>query len=156
MLQDELASIIGYFYSRQPIEFYTDRMPEDFFVPSMYFPLPVMSSGGDTLYGYKNTYQLFVKFFANRTPDALQAAGKIAESLKRKRFLIPLLSKEDGAATGRFVRLDAGMDIKELSEGIAQLSLKWRSRYPYEREVYEKMGKLYLTVNMKKRGKEHG
>lgn len=147
MLQDELGSIMKYFYNINPVTIYTDTMPQGFKLPSMYFPVPIVLSSGDSLSTYKNSYQMFIKFFGKTTREAFQEAQKAAESLKKARMIIPYLNP-DGSFSGGYLRLNKGQ-VKELEEKVVQLTLDWDSRYPYDREVYEKMGQFFLDTIVK-------
>lgn len=148
MLQDEIGSIMKYCYDKNPVEVYLDRIPQDMVIPCMYFPIPIVSSSGDTFSSYRNSYQLFVKVFAKKTQQAHTRAHAIAEGIRKARFMIPIISQV-GVVTGSFMRLSTDIQTKELEEDVAQLSIKWNSRYPYDREVYQTMNKFYITTALK-------
>jgi hypothetical protein len=148
MLQDEIGSIMKYCHNLNPVKIYSERIPQNMAIPSMYFPVPIVVSSGDTFSSYRNSYQLFIKSFADTTPQAHSKAHAVAEGIRRSRFIIPTIS-QTGMPTGEYMRLNTDIQTKELDDGVAQIALKWDSRYPYDREVYQKMGKLFLNIVLK-------
>ncbi|HWR07102.1 hypothetical protein [Sporomusa sp.] len=148
MLQDEIGSIMKSCHTLNPVKIYPERIPQNMSIPSMYFPVPLVSSSGDTFSTYRNSYQLFIKVFACTTQEAHNKAHIIAEGIRKARCVIPVISQA-GPPTGLYMRLSSDIQTKELDDGVAQITLKWDSRYPYDREVYQKMGALYLELIIK-------
>lgn len=155
MLQDEIGSIMKYCHNLYPVKIYPDRIPQNMAIPAMYFPTPIVVSSSDTFSSYRNSYQLFIKVFADTTQFAHGKAYLIGEGICRARFIIPTVC-QTGAPTGEYMRLNSDIQIKALDEGVAQLSLKWDSRYAYDREVYQKMGKFFIEMGLKRRDKGGG
>lgn len=141
MIQDEISSITRFCYDRNPVKLYFDRIPQNMVIPCMYFPEPVVVSAPDTIGAYLNVYQLFIKVFATKTQDAHRAAHNIAEAIRQKRGIIPVINP-DGSLSGEFMQINLDIETKPLDEGVAQLSLKWKSRYLYDRESQVFMGSL--------------
>lgn len=135
-------------HTLNPVKIYPERIPQNMAIPSMYFPVPIVVSSGDTFSSYRNSYQLFIKVFADTTQIAHGKAYLIGEGICRDRFIIPTVC-QTGAPTGEYMRLNSDIQIKALDEGVVQLSLKWDSRYPYDREVYQKMGRFFLELVVK-------
>lgn len=148
MLQDEIGSIMKYCHNLNPVKIYPDRIPQHMVIPSMYFPVPIVVGSGDTFSRYRNTYQLFIKVFADTTQIAHGKAYLIGEGICRARFIIPTVC-QTGMFTGEYMRLNSDIQTKVLDEGVAQLSLKWDSRYAYDRAVYQKMGKFFVETVLK-------
>jgi hypothetical protein len=148
MLQDEIGSIMKYCHNLYPVKIYPDRIPQNMAIPSMYFPVPIVVSSGDTFSSYRNSYQLFIKVFTDTTQLAHGKAHLIAEGIRRNRCIIPAIAP-NGDFTGQYMRLNSEIQTKALDEGVAQLSLKWDSRYAYDREVYQKMGKFFIEMVLK-------
>ena len=148
MLQDEIGSIMKYCHNLHPVKIYPDRIPQNMAIPSMYFPVPIVVSSGDTFSSYRNSYQLFIKVFADSTQLAHGRAHHIAEGIRQNRCIIPTIAP-NGDLTGQYIRLNREIQTKALDEGVAQLSLKWDSRYAYDREVYQKMGKFFIEMVLK-------
>ena len=148
MLQDEIGSIMNFCYNQNPVKVYTNRIPQNMVIPSMYFPVPIVISAGDTITTYRNSYHLFVKVFAVSSQQAHLAAHSIAETLRQRRCVIPVIAL-DGTYTGKYMKLNPDIQTKELDDGVAQLTLKWHSRYPYERDVVEYMETLNQSRRLK-------
>lgn len=141
-MNDEVGSIMAACYELHPVQVYTERMPQDFVIPSMYFPQPLSSDGGDTLSTYRKDYSLAIKFFAKTDEQAGGAVEHVADAIRADRFIIPLIA-EDGRQTNEYMRLTR-LESRVIDEGVAQLSITWTSRYKYNRVAYEKMGYLFL------------
>jgi hypothetical protein len=82
MLQDEIGSIMKYCHNLNPVKIYPDRIPQHMVIPSMYFPVPIVVSSGDTFSRYRNTYQLFIKVFADTSQQAHEKAHQVAEGIR--------------------------------------------------------------------------
>lgn len=149
MFQDEISSIARFCYDRNPVKLYFDRIPQNMVIPCMYFPEPVVVSSSDSLYTYLNVYQLFIKIFTVKTQEAHRQAHGIAEAFRVARGIIPII-KPDGSLSGNYMQINLDVETKPLDEGVAQLSLKWKSRYWYDREEYPKMGSLKIVGGIKR------
>ena len=116
-------------------------------MPSVYFPVPEIVSGGDTLSTYALSYSWYVKFFHKDTQSAHELAFAALTELLSRRNLIPLIDK-DGEYTGKGFRLK-DPEIKTVDDGAVQLTLTWDSRRPYFREPTKKVTKLKLETYSK-------
>jgi hypothetical protein len=156
----EIGSIAKFCYDHYPMfsdvkdrlqQLYFGRLPENFKVPSLYFPVPQEDDAGDTTQTYRITYRLYIKSFHLDDQKAYDVAKAIADKVRASRNIVPLVDVS-GALTGDFLRIKR-CNIKPLSEdmifGVSQLFLEWDSRYKYDRPTYEKMGKLFLTQKSK-------
>lgn len=141
MIQDEISSIAKFCYDKNPVKLYFDRISQNMVIPCMYFPEPVIVSSADTIGAYLNIYQLFIKVFDLKTQDAHRIAHTIAEAIRKARGVIPVINP-NGTNSGEFMQINMDIETKPLDEGVAQLSLKWKSRYWYERETQTLMGSL--------------
>ncbi|WP_035502433.1 DUF6838 family protein [Parageobacillus thermoglucosidasius] len=133
-MNPEVASIMSYFYKLFPCKVYTKEVPENFAVPSMYFPEPFSFDSNDTTSTFKKTYNLSVKLFHKDSQKASDEAERIADAIRTKRNLIPLL-KPDGAETGDYIRISR-IETRIADSGVAIIQLTWDSRYYYEKEQY--------------------
>lgn len=149
MLQDEFGSIMKFCYNHNPVKIYSDRIPQDMIIPCMYFPAPIVLSSSDTITSYKNTYQMFVKVFAEKTQQAHRQVHSIAEELRKARGIIATINL-DGTPTNEYMSIDLDIQTKSLDEGIVQLALRWNSRHPYAREEYPMMETLLIEEFLKK------
>ncbi|MCM1530119.1 MAG: hypothetical protein NC093_09015 [Alistipes sp.] len=128
-MEQELASIFSFVLksadSPQP---YYRNIPQDFAVPSVYFPVPEISTGGDTFNTYEAEYDWYIKFFHSTTQEAYSLALKALTAIKENRNLIPLLD-ENGAKIGGIRIKDP--DLRIVDECAVQLTIRFVSRRPY-------------------------
>lgn len=151
MLQDEIGSIMRCCYDINPVKIYTDRIPQDMTIPCMYFPAPIVISVTDTITGYRNTYQLFVKVFAKKTQQAHFKAHEIAEKMRASRGIIPVIGF-NGDPSEEYMQVNLGLQTKVIDDGVVQLALKWDSQYPFIREEFPMMEALFIEALLKREG----
>jgi hypothetical protein len=126
---------------------YVNRVPEKFKIPSIYFPPPIVVDGNDTVSTFRKTYLLQVKVFHVNSQEAVEKAEEIADTIRAGRHLIPILNR-DGRITDDYIRIRRA-EVRQIGDDVALFSLTWDSRYKYDRTVYDKMMKLYLTEVVK-------
>lgn len=138
LLEQEIASIMAFalHYAGNPSPYYYD-VPENFQYPAMYFPQPEIDTGGETFRTYAMRYSWYINVFHKTTEDAFALAWNVLTALKKKRNLVPLIN-EDGNKAGGSLRLD-DPSAKVIDTGVAQLTLTWTSRRPYDFEDVQKM-----------------
>lgn len=151
MLQDEIGSVMRFCYDINPVKIYTDRIPQDMVVPCMYFPAPIVTSSTDTITGYRNTYQLFVKVFAQKTQQAHIKAHEIAEQIRACRGIIAVIGF-DGDPSQEYMQVNLGLQTKVIDDGVVQLAIKWDSQYPFIREEFPIMETLFVEALLKREG----
>ncbi|WP_309087199.1 phage portal protein [Domibacillus sp.] len=132
-MNPELASIRTAFHQLFPEMIYEEEVPEDLIIPSMYFPPAFSFDGPDSLSTFTKTYSLQVKIFHESTQQAHAEAERIADAIRARRLLVPLLDLE-GTQTGEYVRLNR-IESRQGSSGMAPIVLTWDSRYFYEQEA---------------------
>lgn len=137
MLEQELASIIRFIlmHTADPTPYY-HSVPEGFLVPSVYFPVPEITSSGDTFNTYSLEYTWFIKFFHKDSQQTQALALMALTALQRRKNVIPIIDVT-GIFTGQSFRLQ-DPSLKSL-ENAAQLTLKWKSSRPYDSETVPKM-----------------
>lgn len=138
LLEQEIASIMSFAlqHAGNPSPYYYD-VPENFQYPAMYFPQPEIETGGETFRTYNMRYVWYINVFCATSEDAFELAWKVLTALKQKRNLVPLLN-EDGSVSEESLRLnDPSVNVTE--NGVAQLTLSWTSRRPYDSEEVQKM-----------------
>ncbi len=138
LLEQEIASIMAFalHYADNPSPYYYD-VPENFQYPAMYFPQPEIETGGETFRTYAMRYIWYINVFCATTEDAFELAWKVLTALKQKRNLVPLLN-EDGSVSKECLRLN-DPSVKIADSGVAQLTLSWTSRRPYDCADVQKM-----------------
>lgn len=148
MLEQETASIFKFVIEAagSPTPYYRE-VPENFHVPAAFFPIPEISSFGDTFETYGADYDWYIKFFACDTNEAYSMALNAFTGIKRARNLVPLLN-EDGTNTESWIRLK-DPEIKQIDAGVVQLIIRFTSRKPYTQQEYEKMKNYTFGLHIK-------
>ncbi len=128
-MEQELASIFSFVLKSadSPQPYYRD-IPQDFTVPSVFFPVPEIATRGDTFNTYGTEYDWYIKFFHSTTQEAYSLALKALTAIKENRNLIPLLD-ENGAKIGGIRIKDP--DLRIADECAVQLTVRFVSRRPY-------------------------
>ncbi|CAI6222321.1 putative protein YqbJ [Bacillus subtilis] len=145
-MNQEVGSIMGYLYKLYPVQVYSQEIPQDFVVPSLYIPPASTVDGVDTVSTFQKSYVLNVKLFHKNAQKAHNEAERIADTLRSKRGLIPLI-RESGENTGEFIRLSR-IEIR-ISDDYASIVLNWTSRYWYEREQHPSLENFDFTSGVK-------
>lgn len=132
-MNPEVGSIMAFFHSQFPVKVYTEEVPENFEVPSMYFPTAFDFDSNDTNMTFTKTFSLPVKLFHNGQHQAKNEADKITDAIRKKKSVIPLL-KADGSSTGQYIRVNR--IESRVTESVAHIVVNWDSRYYYDREEW--------------------
>lgn len=155
MLEQELASIMGYIADKtQAPSPYYYNVPRHFCVPAVYYPVPEVTTGGETLSTYSMDYVWYIKFFHKTTHEAYGLGMSVLTAMREERNLIPLLAEDGSRIEGGWLRIN-DPKLKALDDGAAQLTISWRSRRPYKDagEGAQRSQAFYFDVFMKS-GKE--
>ncbi|MGF6357093.1 hypothetical protein ABIE27_005032 [Paenibacillus sp. 4624] len=147
-MNSDVGSIMSACYKIHPVQVYTDRMPQDFILPSMYFPQPISADAPSSISSYRVDCSLAIKVFAKSDEQAVDAAEHIAQTIRKSRMVTPVID-EDGHNTGKYMRIRK-MESRIIDEGVAQLTFTWTSRYQYNRVDYDKMGSFYLNQGIRR------
>lgn len=131
-MNPEIGSIMAYLYNLFPVKIYDLKLPQDFQVPSLYFPQPTANSGNDTNQTYLRSYTLNIKLFHHDTNQAYYKAEEIADKIMINREIIPMVN-EEGSETGDFIRFNR-IETRVGDNGVAMLILNWDSRYFYHKK----------------------
>lgn len=147
-LEQELASIIRFILDAagNPAPYYHE-IPQDFLVPSIYFPTPEITTGGETFLTYRAEYVWYISFFGSTTQDAYDMALKALTAIKESRNLIPLIS-DTGEQTGKGIRVK-DPEIKKIADGAYRLVIEFASRRPYDRQTAWYAEKLHINQQIK-------
>lgn len=146
-MNDEVGSVMNFFYDLFPCKVYTLEVPEKFVVPSMYYPPPLVFDSNDTNMTYMKTYSLPVKLFHRDSQKAIDKADMLADALRRKKGVIPLVDVE-GKHTGHYIRMTR-IETRLSESGVAIITLNWDSRYFYEREEYAPLENIDIDSGVK-------
>ncbi len=145
-LEQEIASIIRFVLDAtgNALTPYYKQVPEDFVVPSVYFPQPVFTMRGETFATYALEYEWHIKFFASEDDEAQANAATALNAICAERLLVPLIN-EEGGYIGRGVRLK-DPELSKADDNAYQLKLRWASRRPYNAMPYQKMMSYNLSI----------
>lgn len=101
---------------------YFDEVPQSFYVPSVYFPVPSVECSKVTMQSYLNRVTFTVWFQARTDWEAEARCASVRDQLMMNNMKIPLCNKEDGSLNGKAVRVDNPIQRK-IEEGIVALTL---------------------------------
>ncbi len=109
---------------------YYENIPESFYVPAAYFPVPELVTYGDTFSTYGAEYSWYISFFHSSTQEAYILASKALTAIKEAHNLIPFIDG-NGNATGGGIRIK-DPEIKPIDECAVQLLIRFISHRPYK------------------------
>lgn len=128
-LEQSVASVVRYILDNdvEGSKAYFDEIPDSYYSPSIYFPVPYVEGQQVTLRSYLNTIT-FVAWFQARTDwEAEARAAKVRDALTLSRLRIPILNK-DGTETGQKIAVEQPQQRK-IEEGIVSLSIPVKDYY---------------------------
>ncbi|MCM1228036.1 MAG: hypothetical protein NC320_11555 [Clostridium sp.] len=144
MLEKETASVIKFVTDATGgATPYYHNMPENFAVPSVYFPSPEIIGGNDTFSTYSAEYTMFINFFHSSTELAYELALPVLNKIEAVRRIIPIF-EETGKATGKYVRIK-NVELKKADECVYQMQVDWICRRPCDREDSRLVQNFYLN-----------
>ena len=143
-LEQSLAAAVRYIQdnSETNTKLYFDEIPEDFYVPSVYFQVPTTSGRKATLRSYCTTITLNCWFMEAQDWDAYAKAADMRDLIMLNNCIVPLYDL-DGNRTGKGIRTGVP-DTRKIDDGTVQLSLSFDIYFRPEEE-HQKMQKLYIA-----------
>lgn len=151
LLEQEMASIMAFIYKESGAEaaYYWD-VPQHFQVPSVYFPVPEESSGGETFLTYHVDYAWYVKLFEQTSQRAYVMGRNVLREIRSRRNLVPMVDEGGSEVPNMWVRVN-DPSLKSLDNGAAQLEVTWRSRMPYcdAADFIQRSSSIHVDVFMK-------
>lgn len=147
-LDNELASAMHFIIaaSENPHPYYWN-IPQDFVVPAVYFPQPEIDTRGDTFSTYALNFSWFVRFFHKDNQLAHTMAFSSLTALQQNRNAVPIINA-NGNPTGKIFRMH-DPNLRIISDGVAQLHLRWDSPRPYRAEKSEKITVFRVRSHIK-------
>lgn len=144
MLEKEVKAIAKFVVEAagHPKEYY-HNVPENFIVPSVFFPSPEVSLLPDTLNSYGAEYVMYVNFFHCSTEDAYALALPVFHKINAVRKLLPIFD-DTGKRLKEEVRIKE-MRLKKADECAYELMLEWVSRHPYEQNDAELVRRFFMN-----------
>ncbi len=151
-VEQEIASIMKFMldHAGNPAPYYWE-VPAHFVVPSIYFPMPEIETGGETFLTYGMDYTWYIKIFHRTKEKAYSLGLAVITAIQAARNLVPLIAQDGSEIEGCWVRLN-DPKLEMLDGGAAQLTLNWRSRRPYNRTEVQRSQSF--TVDFMKPGRE--
>lgn len=149
MIEQEIASIAKFVLActGNPEPYYWN-IPENFYIPAAYFPIPEIDSGGDTLSTYSMDFAWYINLF-HKTDQKAYALGRAAiTAIREARNLIPLISEDGEQIEKMFVRVN-DPKLKGVDTGVVQLSINWCTRRLYKAEDANSAQSFNLDLVMK-------
>ncbi len=128
-LEQSIASVVRFILNNdvEGSKAYFDEIPDSYYSPSIYFPVPYVEGQQVTLRSYLNTIT-FVAWFQARTDwEAEARAAKVRDALTLSRLRIPILNK-DGTEPGQKIAVEQPQQRK-IEEGIVSLSIPVKDYY---------------------------
>lgn len=143
-LEQGLAAVVRYIqdHAEEGTKLYFDELPEDFYVPSVYFQIPFTSGRKATLRTYCTTINLNCWFMESQDWDAYAKAAEMRDLIMLNNCIVPLYDL-DGNRTGKGIRTGVP-DTRKIDDGTVQLSLSFDIYFCPEEE-HQKMQKLYIA-----------
>lgn len=104
--------------------FYEDNVPENFYIPSLYFPAPELIPEASALNSYQEKYSIYAKVFALTRKEAGELACKITRGIMGRQGMIPVYN-EDGTDSGMSLKVEPPAS-RIVDEGLAQVTLSYK------------------------------
>lgn len=128
---------------------YYEEMRENFAVPSVFFPSPVVSSSEHTVSSYSFIYSWSVVVFATNDDLAYENAIRIAKAIRDNAMLIPVVDS-DGQPTDDYIRITK-CEINANDSCAKSIDIGWRSTEFYRdvREVKPTADDVMCSISRK-------
>lgn len=128
-LEQSLASCVRYILDNdvEGSKAYFDEIPEKFYVPSVYFPVPYVEGRKATLGSYKNTITFDAWVMAGTDWDAEARAASLRDAIMLDDMAIPIISA-DGKKTGKALKAQEPTQ-RRIDEGIVCVSIPVREYF---------------------------
>lgn len=128
-------------------QWYADTMPEDFYVPCIYFPAVYADPQSSTLNEYAARKTIYAKVFASTRREAGELAEKIADGIMEKRRLIPLL-EQDGTESGETFKVEPPV-TSVIDDGTAQIVLTYNLRKRFYEDESTGIHEIIITQEIR-------
>ena len=144
VLEQDLAAIVRYIQdnAEEGTRLYFDEIPEDFYVPSVYFQVPFTAGRKVTLRSFSVTMTMNIWFMASADWDAYAKVADMRDCIMLDNCVIPVVDKA-GNETGRALRVTPP-GTRRIDEGIVQLSFSFDT-YFHPGGGKTKMQKFYTA-----------
>lgn len=149
MLEQCLASMVRYIQNHSGIEAapYFDDIPENYIVPSLYFPVPRTSSKKVTFQTYLTKVYMETQFMASTDWLAQREAENVRDDLILDNCCVDIMNK-DGTLAGWACRISEP-ETSRVSAGIVRLSFQIMNYFSKEEEISDKINKINISARFK-------
>ncbi len=150
MFEQVIASIIKFVLDNSDeVTPYYYRVPENFIVPAVYFPVPFVDTRSGTYSSYIKNYNFNILFFDSSSNLAYCKATKVLELLNSNRNKVPIVDK-DGQNTGKTVRINE-MSITNGDNEVVLLKLNFDMHLPYKEDTETKVQEFFINAFYKEK-----
>lgn len=138
-LEQSLASAVRYIQEHDidGARNYFDEVPESFYVPSRYFPVPNTSSRKVSLSAYCTEITMEVWFMDRTDWEANARATAIRNQIILNRCRLPIVNS-DGSYTGEKLRVKEP-ELRKIDEGIVRATILIQDYFRVEDDALEKV-----------------
>ena len=145
-LEQSLASAVRYIIDNdvEGSKAYFDEIPEKFYVPSVYFPVPYVEGQKATLRSFRNTITFDAWVMAGTDWDAETRAAALRDAIMLDGLAIPII-EIDGTATGKALKTQEPTQ-RRVDEGIVCVSIPIKD-YFYREEEHTKADNIVYAWN---------
>lgn len=132
VLEQCLGSLVRYIQLKieKGTAIYLDEIPEDLFVPSLYFPIPRTTSRKVTFQSWLTTIYMDVWFMASNNWLAYAAAAKVRDAILEGGCVIPIVDIE-GTETGKWLRLSEP-EVNNQDFGVVRLTFSLKNYFKFD------------------------
>jgi hypothetical protein len=144
-LEQCLASAVRYIQNHVSIDAapYFDEIPEEYVIPSLYFPIPRAVSRKVTLQTYLTTIYMEVHFMAATDWMAYSYAGNVRDSILLDDEAMDIM-KKDGTLSGKKIRVE-NVAVYPLETRIAKLSFELKNYFSLDAGETAKANEVHIS-----------
>lgn len=144
-LEQCLASVVRYIQLRakNSPQLYFDDLPENFVVPSLYFPIPRSTSRRVTLQSWLTKITMEVWFMASTDWLAYADAVSVRDCILQDECAMDIMER-DGTVSGKMVRITEPQVITQ-GTGIVKLSFSVKDYFAKGVDQETKANKIYIS-----------
>lgn len=124
---------------------YDENLPEDFAVPSLYFPAAENLPAKSTFGSYKSEYSIFAKLFATSDREAMELAEKIVQGIMSLNCRLPVYTIS-GKDAGTIVKLEPPA-IRLSDVNVAQITLVYKVIRMYKQQKQNAVQNIGINKN---------
>lgn len=150
-LEQSIASAIRFIqdHTEKGTEYYFGKIPENYYLPSIYFQVPFVTGSKATLRSYKQEITFNIWFMDSDTWNAHAAASRMMELFMLENCVFPVIEK-DGNVTGEGLRIYEP-STRVIEDGIVQLSFNMPVYFHAAETIVERERQIKIAWNKVKK-----